>query len=479
MKNNFSSLIALFLGILMLTSCLKSKDDEVTYYYDTAITSFSVGTLKRYLHTISSTGQDSVYQATINCSTYKFNIDQYNCVIYNPDSLPMGVDASKVLTTITTLNSGVVLVNLKTKDKTKDSLIYYSSADSLDFTEPLEMRVYNNAGTAYRSYRVSVNVHQENGSVFNWTQVAENDQLVASMKGMRALVYDGKLWLMSNDGSGSRLYVSDMGNALSWKQVSQDVYAADAYKSFALCLGLPMFVSNGNIYQFVKNGDQYESQTIAEPNVTKLLGGTKKQFFGYSLDGKLMACEAFGNSWKDDAFDDSAEWLPTEDVNLVALLSKNNSQDTKLILVGNRNSTKYPADENAVVWSKVEENAEYSVQMPWAFYSKSESFKHLLPRLNNLQVVRYGNSMLAIGGDAINGNAKAFSQFYKSEDEGITWQNDTIYKFPKTFNSSNSVFTMTCDENHFLWILAGESGQVWKGRLNEMGWKKEQGAFEN
>ena len=75
MKNNFSSLIALFLGILMLTSCLKSKDDEVTYYYDTAITSFSVGTLKRYLHTTSSTGQDSVYQATINCSTYKFNID--------------------------------------------------------------------------------------------------------------------------------------------------------------------------------------------------------------------------------------------------------------------------------------------------------------------------------------------------------------------------------------------------------------------
>lgn len=477
MKSNFSTFVVLLLSTFMLASCLKNNTDEITYYEDTAITSFSVGTLKRYVHTTTN-GIDSVHLTKINCSTYKFNIDQNSREIFNPDSLPLGVDGSKVLVNLTTLNSGVVLINLKTKDGLKDSLVRYSSTDSIDFTKPLEFRVYNNAGNAYRSYQVKINIHQENGTLFKWTQVAENDQLVASMKGMRSLFSFGKLWLMGSDGTGSRLYVSEPKQPLSWKLVTEDVYAADAYKNFVLCMGTPMFISNGTMYQFTSNGDEYDCHTKEISTISTLLGGNEDNLYGYNSNGKLVRYDALTDFWNEELIDDKEEWLPTEDVNIISIPSKVNSLVNKLVMVGNRSKNTYPTDVDAVVWSKVEENEENSLYLPWAFYSKNPAIKYNLPRFSNLQVVRYGTNMLAVGGNVVNGTAKDISKFYKSEDEGITWQTDTIYQFPKGFSSNSSVFTMTCDADNYIWVLAGESGQVWKGRLNEMGWRKEQGAFE-
>ena len=479
MKNIFYSFIVLFMSTFMLASCLKSSDAEVTYYEDTAIATFSLGTLNRYLHTKSSTGEDSIYKTTLAAGSYKFNIDQLRHEIYNPDSLPYGTDASKVLVTATSFNSGAIIVNKRTKDKTKDSLLLYSSSDSLDFTEPLEFRVYNSAGTAFRKYKVSVNVHQQRAEEFKWTQVAENDPLLASSQGMRLLSYDGKLWLMTSDGTACHLFMSEGQQPLSWQLASQDVYAADAYKNFVLSFGTLTFVSGSKAYQVIKNGETYETSSMEFPSVKYLLGGREIACYGLFTDGQMKSCKEWGGAWKEEPYDASGDLLPTEDVNLVFLQSRINIEDNKLILVGNRNETQYPSDQNAVIWSKVEEAAISSSPQTWAYYSLYESNKYKLPRLKNLQVIEYDGYMLAIGGNAINGTTTAFSQFYKSIDEGLTWQNDTTFYFPKDFRSSNTVFTMTSDNDKFIWICAGESGQVWKGRPNELGWRKEQGAFEN
>ncbi|MBQ2130329.1 MAG: hypothetical protein II431_03210, partial [Prevotella sp.] len=171
MKSKIYAFAVLCMGVLMLSSCLKSNTDEVTYYEDTAITSFSLGTLNRYIQTTTKAGVDTVIKTTLNAGSYKFNIDQRNRVIYNPDSLPKGVDATKVVINMTSKNSGALFINKRTKDKMRDSLVYYSSNDSLDFTQPLEIRAFNNSGTAYRSYRVSVNVHKEDANVLNWQSV--------------------------------------------------------------------------------------------------------------------------------------------------------------------------------------------------------------------------------------------------------------------------------------------------------------------
>ena len=64
--------------MLLLASCMKSKDNNVTLASDTAITSFSLGTMKRIVHTTSSTGADSTYKVSVTGSDYKFSIDQVN-----------------------------------------------------------------------------------------------------------------------------------------------------------------------------------------------------------------------------------------------------------------------------------------------------------------------------------------------------------------------------------------------------------------
>ena len=80
MRNRFIYIGCLLACSVMLASCLGKDDDEVTYYDDTAITAFSLGTLK-YNKRVNA---DSVANTTLDCSGYKFYIDQQKRIIYNP-----------------------------------------------------------------------------------------------------------------------------------------------------------------------------------------------------------------------------------------------------------------------------------------------------------------------------------------------------------------------------------------------------------
>ena len=78
MKTKLLSFIALFSALLAFTSCLKGNDDEGTTYDDSAITAFSLGTLKYTKHAKTKAGADTIIHTTLNASSYKFYIDQMN-----------------------------------------------------------------------------------------------------------------------------------------------------------------------------------------------------------------------------------------------------------------------------------------------------------------------------------------------------------------------------------------------------------------
>ena len=42
---------------------------------------------------------------------------------------------------------------------------------------------------------------------------------------------------------------------------------------------------------------------------------------------------------------------------------------------------------------------------------------------------------------------------------------------PKDIRSSEKSFALVADSNNFLWILCGETGQIWKGHLSQLTWK--------
>lgn len=155
--------------VAMMMSCLNSSD-STTSYTDAAISSFSIGSLKRTVHTTSSTGADSTYTTTVTGSNYGFEIDQLACRIFNPDSLPKGTDVSRVPVTISSYNSGSILI----KDVASDTLRFYNSADSIDFTKPRIITVVSNDGQGTRNYTVNVNVYQEEPDAFVWTLISNN-----------------------------------------------------------------------------------------------------------------------------------------------------------------------------------------------------------------------------------------------------------------------------------------------------------------
>ena len=153
------SLLIIASAAVSLTSCLSNTDDEVTYYDDTAITAFSLGTINRYNHTTTKDGtSDSVYVTKITGSNYKCYIDQVNALIYNPDSLPTDCDLEHVVCTISTKNGGVVMLTEKNMWG-EDSLTYYSSTDSLDLSSPKAVRVYSNRGDNYKVYTLAISAH--------------------------------------------------------------------------------------------------------------------------------------------------------------------------------------------------------------------------------------------------------------------------------------------------------------------------------
>ena len=219
MNKHISALFALIVGALMMTSCLKSDDkSEIIYNQDTAITDFSLTTVNRYIHTTSKSGKDSVYKRVVS-SPVLFDIDHYNQTISNSDSLFTDCDLKHVLISVTTKNGGTAVI----KSLTSDSLKIIISTDSLDFTQPREIRVYAQDNNSYRAYKVTMNKHQvatekilwekmpsdsypeDDTQDEKWDQIVDNAGLAqfigAGTKEAYAYDMDGRLMVSKDEGA--------------------------------------------------------------------------------------------------------------------------------------------------------------------------------------------------------------------------------------------------------------------------------------
>ena len=191
MNKHISALFALIVGALMMTSCLKSDDkSEIIYNQDTAITDFSLTTVNRYIHTTSKSGKDSVYKKVVS-SPVMFDIDHYNQTISNSDSLFTDCDLKHVLISVTTKNGGTAVI----KSLTSDSLKIIISTDSLDFTQPREIRVYAQDNNSYRAYKVTMNKHQVATEKILW------EKMPSDSYPEYAYDMDGRLMVSKDEGA--------------------------------------------------------------------------------------------------------------------------------------------------------------------------------------------------------------------------------------------------------------------------------------
>ena len=472
MRKYLLSAASLILAITTLTSCL-GEGESYTYYDDAAITSFSLGTLNRYFHKKRTDGTDSVYKRTLNCSAYTFYIDQNNGKIWNPDSLPIEIDASKVICSITTKNSG----NVALKSMTSDSLAWYSSSDSVDFTQPREFQVYSTDGTGMRKYTIHVNVHQEKGDTCVWTRLLSSNSQIAALTEMKALSDGNKVFLFGKEDAGLSLLTTPVTDGQVWTKADLSAtLTADALKSILMKDGKIYTISDGKVL-VSDNGTDWT--TVAATDMKQLVAASTAHIYALSAGNKLMSSADNGATWTEESLDDDAALLPTQDITYTCRALKTNDQTDKVVLLGNRSTAEFPDDTTAVVWTKVDEYGEGARKNAWNYVEFTQDNTNKAPRALNWQAVNYDdNNIKAITGNSIKGTAKALSQIYQSGDDGITWLNDSVMSLPEGLSSSETTFALVADRVDSVWLICGGTGQVWKGRINRVAWREEQKYFK-
>jgi hypothetical protein len=100
-----------------------------------------------------------------------------------------------------------------------------------------------------------------------------------------------------------------------------------------------------------------------------------------------------------------------------------------------------------------------------------------LPALKNLQLVYYGEELLAFGGQSYDNEITPLIAFWRSRDNGITWKQDVNYTMPPIdgttqFDNSATSFSAAADNEGNIWIVSAGTGEVWRGRLNRVAWEE-------
>lgn len=464
MKRKFFAFILLLMAGLSLSSCLSSDDDtNIEYTHDTAITAFSLGTLTRYYKGVSSTtGNDTTYSAEVTGSSYKFYIDQATRQIYNVDSLPVGSKSSAVLATITAKNSSPLVWVLKDKDN-KDSLSYYSSSDSIDFSSPRQIRVYNNDFSAYATYTITVNVHKEGPDSFVWRSLAQQDAELAALTDMKALAAGDAIYVFGKAAGKLKIYQSANTDGRSWKTVEPNVsFSEEAYKSAIAKNDVIYILDGGTVYQS-KDAVSW-TEVAVDASLVQLIGASTKFLYAYTAAG-ISVSKDNGVTWTPEALDADAANLPTKSLSLTVAPIRSTQNAENLLLLGNRDESMQ--DSIATLWTHVVDYNEGASSDKWNYVAYDAVQGGKLPYLSAIQAAVNDSGYVAIGAGKF--GEKYQCKWYKSKT-GLKWSVDTTVVMPVEFNVNMPV-AFVRDSNHYYWVI--NNGNVWKGRYNRDGWRKD------
>lgn len=467
MKSKTINIAVLLAALFSLVSCLDTNDGDYVYTDDSAVTAFSVTSAKKAVHVKASNGTDSVYYTTATLTAYKFVIDQQRCVIYNPDSLPYGVDPTKLIVSANSVNSGSLVL----KSMTSDSLSYLSTTDSLDFSKPRELQVYSLSGAAVRKYEVRVNVHQEPADKFNWTKLPNATPFASTVTGMKSFAVTTaagatRRFLLASDGTTTTVYRAD--GDVAWTAATPNfnhTLAAETYRSAAVKHDT-LFVCDNGVVMATTDGDTWTQQATAEAGVARIIAANPIRLYAYNNEGAMVSSDDSGKTWKAASIDESASLLPNGDIAYATLPLATNPNAFRTLLIG---SVPAASTTTFSIWGKIDEGTAYSENQPWMFYDHNTLNRHELSLMQNFSAFTYDGKIMMVG----NEDRVYLPNFYGSRDGGITWEADTVITSPLGFFVTGP-YTVSVDKDNFIWFVNGKTGETWRGRINRLGWKKEQ-----
>lgn len=455
-----SSWSVLFLVLALLsTSCSKGSDVAPINDY-CYIKSVTLGTVKRVIqrHDVNGAVVSST-NAPYAGNTFLMTIDQRTGIIENRDSLPYG---SQLSATIATIAFDGLMLSYRTKG-TDETWTAYSSVDSLNLTKPLELRLVSNDNLSTRTYTLKVNVHQQEGDSLYWTQCDKEVEILGGMTDMKAFVFDDNLMILGKKEAGIVLTErASMATESTWVETVTTGLPAEADLQSLRQQGGMLYISTTS-GKILSSSDAISWTEIGSHTASLSLVEKTEKFFYAISDGKMLRSED-GNVWSEEVLDTEADQLPQTDIRVLSVEQTNGNK--RIILVGQREGS-----NTAVVWNKMWNDSEPEADAAWTYFPVSADNKVPCPKIQHLNLLPYDGKCIAFGGASDDGSQKAMNALLVSQDYGITWRPSIDIHLPIQLKDIEGCITSTVDKDNFIWIIT--NAQVWRGRLNRLGFAQQ------
>lgn len=459
--------LLLLLTLTFLASSCSSDDDETPINDYCYIKSVTLGTVKRKIEKRDAEGNIiSTVNAFFAGSGYAMTIDQRTGIIENRDSLPYGSQLSAVLATITFDGSLLNYLNAN------GEWIAYNAEDSLNLSNPLKLQLTSNDGLTNRTYTLQINVHLQEGDSLYWNLCEKDVAELTDMTDMKTFVMDDKLIVLGNKTTGIVLAErSGIDAQGTWKENTTDLPPTADLQTLRQQGGkLFLSTSDGNILSSTDAKTWTQEGTTYTSGLT-LLEKTDKFFYAISVlkDENGTTCtllrSADATTWekevpnpKDKTPNPDDKMLPSSEIRTLTVQQANGS--SRIIILGQRDESNH-----SVVWNKSWNNgwkiSEEEAQ--WMYFPITGDNTIPCPRMSHLNLLSYDGQCIAFG--------ETLDAMYISRDYGITWRPDTDLHLPVQLKGNSSCTTSVVDKNNYIWIIT--NAQVWRGRLNRLGFAQQ------
>lgn len=436
----------------MTTACDTDNTYDVETSAECLVTSATLGTLPRTMHTLSSAGEDSTYTVNVSGSYYPLYIDQVENRIYNGDSLPVGTDVTRVtFQTFSTIGTAAIRSLVSGTDTT------FSATDSTDFSRERLVTIYSSDGTAQREYRININVHREEADSFRWARPVATNEFLPWLTYMRAAVKDGYLYIFAREREQKVLLKAPTADPSAMTRTplsgrdapDPSTIVAMGGSFYGLLNGKPARTEDGIMWMPLN--------TTFRPDA--LVAAGSRTLYALS-DGQLYA-SADGISWTEEKLDEP-DRFPTEQFAWAVIPSRTDPTFEDVLLVGRR-------DGEVVVWKR---NIDLTggEQFAWNYYPTMADNPYNCPQLTDATLIAYDEGAVLCGRDA-DGN---MAPLYMSRDGGRTWKDDDV---PRPDAAKPVTLAVTTDADNYIWIVCAGTGEVWRGRFNRLGWADQDFSF--
>lgn len=431
--------LSILLGSLAVSSCLDSN--EVTEFSSNA--------------TITSFGID-----TIHGVEYEFEIDQIKNLIYNRDSLPVGSDTIIDRTLITTLTTaGMAVTSADTLFNTEDS-VNLLPAMNKSGEEGMQFKVHAADGITTRTYTLQIRVHLQDPDSLVWKDMQKEGDVfsaTATRGEQKAVILGNELLVYT--AHNQLYYTSSKVGEYQWHNAAVNGLPAGIQLSSILSYGNALYALTADTHEVYTSADgrTWTPVTTLGNRVKALIGEVNGLMSGIVEKDGQEYFDTFGSdtqTWSDTGLQPVPAGFPHS--HLCATRQANGNGTVKTYIAGT-------ADDAA------------SATIPWCsedgkLWVKLETVSAACPLLSNPFIMYYGDRFYMLGG-----NMEAIY----SGLTGIAWyKTETKFLLPETFKGKNNYSivvdpTVNADDKRdFIWVVFGGNGaanEVWRGRLNRLG----------